>query len=351
MNNRKVYPQRKCLSIFCLCAVLVILLAQHQGAFAQLLGAGYQTVIKAEYQYSDYMKYTYPDPILYEYPDVLYYQPLPFIASFPEHRFFTKITQYFGFRTSLGLRYQIAQLDDDTRQKIFYTRLTRELNDQFSAMLTYQFMDQTDRRNAGQGFSGHMIEGGASFNFAGAILIEGSYGYYSSSYVSPEAEDGGAHSILLNIRQVLTATTAIQVKYNYFYVAYSKLNQTKEKFFSNTVTIWLSQYLPTETAIHLGCRLYGNSNETRSFSPSIDINQVLNWKTVLQLSYRYYKNNPQEEILLQRLRGTSFSTNAYSLVLEYELSANQKIMLKYRYYRSDQNISMNTYLVSMEQIL
>ena len=76
--------------------LFLLLLSVTKASYSQLLGTGFQTVIKTEYQYSDYIKYTYPDPILYEYPDVLYYQPSPYFSSFPEHRFLTKITQYFG---------------------------------------------------------------------------------------------------------------------------------------------------------------------------------------------------------------------------------------------------------------
>jgi hypothetical protein len=319
--------------------------------YSQLFGAGYQTVIKSEYQYSDYLKYTYPDPILYEYPDVPYSQPLPYIFSFPEHRFLTKITQYFGFDTNLGLRYQFSQLDKSNQQYIYYSRLTHELSDLYSIMGTYQFMELKNTGNSDKNYSGHMFEVGGKFNFAGAIHIEPSYGYYTSSYVSPEAKKGGAHSFQLLLRQAFSSTTALQVKYNYFYVDYTTKLNKRQLFCANTLTFWFSQYLPTETAIHLSTRLYWNYEKTKSFSPSIDVIQYLNWKTVLQFSYRFYYNKPKSEAFLERIAGDSFSNHAYSAILDYSFSANTKILLKYRFYSSDQNIKMSTYVIGLEQIL
>ncbi|HEX9974404.1 MAG TPA: hypothetical protein VGD14_20215 [bacterium] len=308
-------------------------------------------MIKSEYQYSDYLKYTYPDPILYEYPDVPYSQPLPYIFSFPEHRFLTKITQYFGFDTNLGLRYQFSQLDKNNQQYIYYSRLTHELSDLYSIMGTYQFMEFKNTADSDKNYSGHMFEVGGKFNFAGAVHIEPSYGYYTSSYVSPEAKKGGAHSILLLLRQAFSSTTALQVKYNYFYVDYTTKLNKRQLFYANTLTLWLSQYLPTETAFHLSTRFYWNDEKTKSISPSIEIIQYINWKTVLQFSYRYYYNKPQSEAFLERIAGDSFSNQAYSAILDYSFSANTKILLKYRFYISDQNIKMNTYVIGMEHIL
>jgi len=317
---------------------------------SQVLGIGYQTVIKTEYQYSDYFKYSYPDPILYEYPDVLYTQPLPYISAFPEHRFLTRITQYLGFKTSLWFRYQRSHLDKNIHQNIYNARFNYEINDQYSVMATYQFMEFKDKREAGNNYSGHMFEVGGKFNFAGAVQIESSYGYYTSSYVTSDTEQGGAHSIMLKLRQALRSTTALQVKYNYFVINYSSLEEKEERFHSNTLTVWLSQYLPIETALHLSNRFYWNSSKTNSFSPSCEVIQYLNWKTILHLDYRYYHNKPQEEVFLQRIKGDTFSTHSWSVILEYSFTVNTKIWLKYRYYTSDQDVSMNTYLIALEQI-
>ncbi len=317
---------------------------------SQLLGSGYQTVIKAEYQYSDYFKYTYPDPILYEYPDQLYFQPLPFIASFPEHRFLTRITQYFGFKTSLGLRYQLSQLDKNNRQSFYYFRLEHELNDQFSVMGSYQFMSLNNNNNA-LDYSGHTFEFGGKFNFAGAVYIEPSFGYYTSGYFAPNVKKGGGYTAMLNLRQALGRTTALQVKYYYLKVDFTDELDRREKFDANTLTVWLSQYLPSETAIHLSGRFYWNTVKTQSFSPGIEVIQYLSWKAILHVSYRYYKNRPKMESFLQRIKGDAFSTHSISAILEYNLTANAKIHLKYRFYTSDQDVEMNTYLVGLEQIL
>ena len=319
-------------------------------ADSQLLGSGYQTVIKTEYQYSDYFKYTYPDPVLFEYPDQLYYQPAPFIASFPEHRFLTRITQYFGFKTSLGLRYQWSQLDNNNSQSFYNFRLDHELNDQFSIMGSYQFMNLNNTSDP-LDYSGHTFEVGGKFNFAGAVHIEPGFGYYTSGYFSPNAKRGGGYTAMLNLRQALSRTTALQVKYYYLKIDYTTELEQNEKFDSNTLTIWLSQYLPTETALHLSGRFYWNSQQTQSFSPGIEAIQYIDWKTILHLSYRYYKNRPKAESFLQRINDDTFSTHAISAILEYSLSANRKMQFKYRFYTSDQNVQMNTYLIAFEQIL
>lgn len=331
--------------------VTVSMFSEMDRLYSQLLGAGYQTVIKTEYQYSDYFKYTYPNPILFEYPDVPYSQPTPYIFSFPEHRFLTKITQYLGFDTNLGLRYQFSQLDKTNQQQIYYSRLTHELSDLYSIMGTYQFMEFKNSAESNKNYSGHMFEVGGKFNFAGAVYIEPSYGYYTSSYVSPDAKKGGAHSILLLVRQALSSTTALQAKYNYFYVDYTTRQDKRQLFYANTLTLWLSHYLRTRTAVHLSARFYWNYEKTESFSPEIDVIQYLSWNTILQFSYRYYYNEPKAEAFLERIAGDSFSNHAYSAILDYSFSANTKILLKYRFYISDQKIEMNTYMIGMEHIL
>jgi hypothetical protein len=318
---------------------------------AQLLGPGNQTVIKFEYQYSDYFDYTYPDPIYFEYPDKVYSQPQPYISSFPEHRFLTRISQYFGFFTNLGLRYQRGILDNKTQQNIYNAKLTHELSDLYSVTGAYQYMELNSQQNDTLSYAGHMLELGGKFNFAGAIYIEPSYAYYTSSYFSPEAVSGGGHFINLKLRQALSPAMAIQVKYNYLLVDFTSTTGEQDYYHANTFTVWVSQWLPTQTAIHMLGRYYWNSYKTVSISPGLEVVQYLKWNTILHLSYRYYHNKPTVESFLERIRGNSFTTNAASAILDYRISANTKIGLKYRFYTSNQNIDMNTYLISLEQVL
>jgi len=91
--------------------------------------------------------------------------------------------------------------------------------------------------------------------------------------------------------------------------------------------------------------------DTRSYSPALEIVHYIDWDVIARLSYRYYHNKPQEEEFLQRIKGGSFSTHALSAILDYSFSVNTRVQLKYRYYTSDQNVDMNTYLISLEQIL
>jgi len=331
-------------------AIIIIIYFSPLKLEAQLFGPGFQTVIKTEYQYSDYFKYGYPDPILFDYPDAVFSQPQPYIAAFPEHRFLTRITQYFGFKTSLALRYQRGIVDNNTRQNIYNTKLTYEINDQYSVMGAYQYMNVYDSQVKDDILAGHMFEIGGKFNFAGFIHLEPSYSFYSSDYTASDAKSGGADSFTFKYRQALTNSTALQVKYNYFNVDYTTYSDENRVFSANTMTLWLSQYFPTETALHLSNRFYWNSAETNSFSPGIEAVQYITWDVILHLSYRYYKNKPKEEEFLQRIKGDSFSSNAVSAILDYSLSADSKLQLKYRYYTGDQNITMNTYLISLEQI-
>ena len=128
-------------------AVICTVLLNWPNLFAQLFGPGYQTVVKFEYQYSDYFNYSYPDPIHFEYPDNVYVQPTPYISSFPEHRFLTRISQYFGFFTNLGLRYQRGILDDQIQQNIYNAKLSHELSDLYSISGAYQYMELNNEKS------------------------------------------------------------------------------------------------------------------------------------------------------------------------------------------------------------
>lgn len=330
---------------------LFFVLLANQHLQGQLLGEGRQTVIKTEYQYSDYLKYTYPDPILFEYPDVPYFQPQPFIATFPEHRVLTKVTQYFGFDTYLGLRYQWGYLDDNTRQRIYNTQLTHELNNQYSIMGSYQFMQLDNLTQAENSYSGHMMEVGGKFNFAGATHIEPAIGFYTSGYVAANAESGGAIAFSLKVRQALTTSTAFQLKYYLFNVNYTMPGQKKETFQSNTLTCWLSQYFPFEAALHFSTRFYWNSQETYTFAPEIEFIKYFRWNFIFHLAYRYYHNEPGNIDFLQRIQGDFFATQAISAIFDFSFTANTSMQLKYRYYTSNQDVRMNTYLIGLEQIL
>ena len=98
-------------------------------------------------------------------------------------------------------------------------------------------------------------------------------------------------------------------------------------------------------------RFYWDSYKTYSISPGFEVIQYVKWNVILHLSYRFYHNKPTLESSLQRITGTSFTTNAASVILDYRVSANTTIGLKYRFYTSNQDIDMNTYLISLEQVL
>ena len=121
------------------------------------------------------------------------------------------------------------------------------------------------------------------------------------------------------------------------------------RFKSHALSLWLSQFLPTQTAIHGNIRFYDNSMGIRSWAPSIEIAQYLNWATILRLKYRYYTNRSEnvslgeEEIIIP----DNLKSHAVSVQINREFTSDLLVYGKYRYYQSNLDIEMNTYLVGM----
>jgi len=298
------------------------------------------TQVKLEYQYTDYLDYTYPSPILFEYPNQDYRQPVPYIADFPENRALAKVSQGFGINGVLHTKYQYSDLDRNKWQQLFNLKYVRNLSSSTEAHVAGQITTGSDN------FLGKMIEVGGKVDWAGFVLLEGTYAYYSNKANTTGASSGDAHSIELKLRQALSRSTALQVKYGYFFSG-----GNAPDFFSNTLTIWLSQYLPTKTAVHLEWREHWNGQHYRSWSPGLEIDQYLSWAMVFSLRGRFYQGLPEDPIQLQSLQGAKFDSYSVSAILSHHLLAETVVMLKYRYYWSDQDIRMNTYLIGLEHIL
>jgi hypothetical protein len=66
---------------------------------------------------------------------------------------------------------------------------------------------------------------------------------------------------------------------------------------------------------------------------------------------RYYRGIPEDPIQLAALKGGKFNSWSFSGILSHQLFAETIVMLKYRYYWSDQDIEMNTYLLGLQYIL
>lgn len=152
----------------------------------------------------------------------------------------------------------------------------------------------------------------------------------------------GTLNLRLKFRQVLTLSTAVQTEYSYF-----NANGQSATFSSHNVAIWLSQYLPTETAVHLNVRFYTNSAGIRSIAPSLEIAQYIDWATVLWLKARYYKNRSDNVSLGEQgvIIPDGLESQTYSAQVNRELGASVLLYGKYRYYRSNLKIQMNTYML------
>jgi hypothetical protein len=109
----------------------------------------------------------------------------------------------------------------------------------------------------------------------------------------------------------------------------------------------LSQFLPTQTAVHGNLRLYDNSMGIRSMAPSLEIAQYLNWATILRVKYRFYANDSEnvhlgeEEVIIP----DNLKSHAVSVQLNREMTPDLLVYAKYRYYKSNLRIEMNTYLL------
>lgn len=310
----------------------------------------YYTKLKLEYQYTDYFEYKWPHYIEYIYGESDFSQPAPFLSKFPEHRFLTKITQAFGPDWELQVKYQYGFLGElyeydnsgdftkgDDLEEIYNARLEYKINDNFtvnsSAQYTTTSIDLT----------GWMGDWGFKYDYGGFFMIEPSLSFYWN-------EAGGskqkAQSYNLKLRQALTNTTALQVKYNHF-------NASGENgFHFNTLTTWLSQWLPTQTALHLSLRYHWDSLDGESYAPGIECIQYLNWATQLHLSYRFFtmSSDDSEAAFYDQITGDSFDSNSFSIILKRNMWADTDIMVKYRYYGSNQDTDMSTYLIGIEQV-
>lgn len=298
------------------------------------------TRIKTEYQYTDYLKYQYPDPVYFEYPDIPYTQLRPYIADFPEHRFLFRIIHSFDYKTALTVKYQFSDMDTDSKLRLFAADLDRRITDQLS------FSFGTQHSNQKNLLSGWMFEGGLRYDFAGFTIISPHFSYYNNKDVSSEGNKSSAYSFSLLVRQAINDITAVQFKYSHFH-------STGElgKFNSNTYILWLSRYFNTETAVHLSMRYHNNSINVKSYSPGLEIVQYLNWASIIRFMYRYYNKAEGSDIGFGQLENKSLYSNSFALVFEYLLKKNLTISGKYRFYFSNRNIKMNTYLLGLEQLI
>ncbi len=134
----------------------------------------------------------------------------------------------------------------------------------------------------------------------------------------------------MKLRQSLTRSTAFQVRHDWFFASGDKAD-----FVSNTLTFWLSQFFPTQTALHFEWRKHWDTTDLISHSPSIEIDQYLSWATIAKVRARYYYGKPSDPDALETIKGDHFESYSISGILSHYILAETLVSLKYRYYWSD----------------
>ena len=340
----------------CSLAIIVVLLALAFLAPKECSALGsnfdYYTKVKFEYQYSDYLEYNWPDYIEYAFGGHEFSQPNPLLASFPEHRGLVKLTQAFGSDFELQLMYHYSHngktydynpisgfSSTESDEAIYNARGEYKVTDTFSLNGSAQFTKTPS-------LDGWMGVLGLDYDFGGFFKISPDISLFRNDIAGTQSN---AQSYNLKLRQALTNTTALQLKYSYFN---TDPVADQEALNYHTFTWWISQWLPTETAVHLFLRYHFDNLEGKSLGPGIEISQYLNWATILTLSYRHFSmtNDDPESAFNQAIGGGDFISDAFTVMLKRTIWGDTEIALKYRYYTANQGVKMNTYLFSIEQV-
>ena len=293
--------------------------------------------LKIELQYADYGEYEYPEPILFRYGEREYQQNYPFIVNFPEKRGLIKFSHLLGEVTSASVKYQFSNITENTDQHLLEAKLIRSLNENITGLAAFQFINDSRKFNA------YQFGTGVLWDPSVITSVQGDIQYYFRGKNS-EVVGGklGMFNLRSKFRQVLTLSTAAQIEYDIYITNGDNLN-----FTSHMVAVWLSQFLPTETAVHLNLRYYTNTIGINSLSPSIELAQYIDWATVLHIKYRYYKNQSENVSLGEQniIVPDGLKTHAFSMQIDHEFSTAVLLYSKYRYYNTNMNIQMNTYML------
>ncbi len=292
--------------------------------------------IKIELQYADYSEYEYPEPIVFEYGVRDYQQTLPFIVNFPEKRGLVKFTRLAGSSTALSFKYQFSEMREDVSQHMGEFKVTRSLSDAFVGLVAMQVIRDTREYNAYQPGLGFQ------WTVSPLTIFQGDVQYFwRGKDAEPVGGRMGSLNVRLKYRQVLTVSTAMLLEY----ILYEASGETID-FTSHVVSVWLSQFLPTQTALHANLRWYDNNMGIRSLAPSLEIAQYLDWATVLRVKYRYYTNRSENVSLGETdvIIPDDLKSHTVSVQLNREINPDLQIYGKYRLYKSNLSVQMNTYL-------
>ena len=257
--------------------------------------------------------------------------------NFPEKRGLIKFTRLLGGKAALTAKYQYSDLRSDVDQHLGEAKITTMFGEHFICLAGFQVINDT------RGYNAYQPGIGFRWDISPLTIIQAdAQYYYRGKDAEPVGGELGSLNLRFKIRQVLTLSTAVFVEYLYF-----GANGEEIDFTSHSASIWLSQFLPTQTAVHLNIRLYDNSIGIQSLAPSIEIAQYINWATILRLKYRYYANRSEnvslgeEEVIIP----DDLKSHAVSIQLNREISPDLLAYGKYRYYKSNLGIEMNTYMI------
>lgn len=293
--------------------------------------------LKVEFQYTDYSEYEYPEPILFNYGVTPYVQNQPYIVNFPEVRGLIKYSRLVGERTALSFKYQYSSLREDVSVHYLEGKVTRTLSEPLVGLLSFSYLNDTRGFGAVQGGAGLMWEP----HVLTTLSADGQY-YYRNPSATPVGGQMASINLRLKVRRVLTLSTAAFAEYMY-YDAHGDFIS----FHSHAIAVWLSQFLPTQTAVHVTARLYTNTAGIDSFAPSLEVAQYLNWATVLWLRFRYYQNRSENVSFGEEgvIIPNGLISRAASVQVNRDFRSDLLVYAKYRFYWSNLGISMHTYMV------
>jgi len=324
----------------CVIAISLFILGITQNLQAFGSSGMYTTSLKFEYQYSDYDQYTYPqldsdDPsIRYEYID-------PYIVNFPEHRSLAKVVQSFGPLTTLDCRYEYSALTENKDQNRYYFRLDHDVTQMTTTYGAYQYLgisyDSPDSSASG----GYMLMAGVKHDQSGWIKSEASFSYDHNR--SPDGMLVETYMPMAQVRWSLNSVTAVNGRWDGYWSVSDSGTYPAHAF-----TVFLSRYLPTQTAVHLFMRYYTNENGVESIAPAFEIAQYVRWNLTLRLTYRFYRNRFEEDAAPDFIENASITSHSARAYVEWQVGAAMKLHFKLRRYISDQDIRMNTYLFGFE---
>jgi hypothetical protein len=295
--------------------------------------------LKVELQYTDYSEYEYPEPVLFSYGGSPYTQNDPYIVNFPEKRYLLKYTHLLGPESQLGIRFQFSDIKTDCDQYFLEGKVTQTMGETTTGILSAMVLYDTREYSSVQGGVGAMWEPTPMTSLQADVQY-----YYRGSAATAVGGKMGTLNLRTKVRQVLTLSTAIQGEYTYY-----NADGDAVSFTSHTAAVWLSQFLPTQTAVHALFRYYTNSLGIRSFSPSLEVAQILGWSTTVWLKFRYYTNESDNVSFGEAgvIVPDGLVSRTYTIQVNQDVTSDVLVYGKYRYYDSSLSVAMNTYMLGV----